>query len=106
MRNHLRDSERNIALDALDREGTQSAAYGAVLTAIRNSSPDSLDRYLLFNVATWMLENWSVPHTKILHQQLLDIMDKMKRIQKQLHTQPRRKQPGSEKARRIRKRAS
>ncbi len=103
MRNHLRDAERTVALQALEHEGSEAAAYEAILTAIRCSPSDSLDRYLLFNIAMWMLENWQVPNTETLHRHLLEIMKKMRQIQAQL--QPEKKQPAVEsgKPRKIRK---
>ena len=96
MRDALRNYERSIALRALKREsGDQAKAYETILSAILASEQDSLDRYLLFNVGCWMLENWEVGHAKVLQQELLDTMAKMQNLENAL---PDKKPPGWETA--------
>ncbi len=94
MRDALRNYERSIALHALKRAaGDRSLAYETIHAAILASEHYSLDRYLLFNVGCWMLENWELGQTKVLQQELLEVMAKMSNLENAL---PDKKPPGWE----------
>ncbi len=87
-----RHPEKRIATRFLAQShGDQAKACQAILAEMQNLSLDSLDRYLLFNVGRWMLDNWLVnSEAASFEKQLTELMQA---LHDQEGRQPQRKPP-------------
>ncbi len=100
----IRGYEERIAMQALaQKKGDKDRAFRAIVKAIREMQLDSLDRYLLFNVGRWALENWQLENSNTYEQQLTEAMQVMH--QRELD-QPERKPPEWETAADLRESGS
>ena len=88
----LRNVEKRIATRFLAQQsGDQAKACQAILSAIRDLSLESLDRYLLFNAARWALEHWLVNSAAGEFERELN--EAMREMREREEVEPRKKPP-------------